>query len=139
MPTAVLSAVQKVKIRHHLGYLNVAASATFALGVPAAVETMFIIESAMDKVLPEALPEVDRHLGILDGIEQQMLDDLELMAANQVGEISINQKEQAQLTQFYNRWVDSLANVLGSMRNPYDKRLPQNSGAGGGLNARVMG
>ncbi len=138
MPTAVLSSVQKVKIRHHLGYLQVSAVATFALGTPAAVETQFIIEPAMDKVLQEAVPELERHLSILDQIEQQGLDDLELLAVNQVGEIGVNQGEQAALLTKYNYWADSLANLLGVMRNPFDKRLPQNRAGGGGLNARVV-
>ncbi len=138
MPTAQLTPTQKVKIRHHLGYLGVSAVQTFALGVPAATETQFMIEGAMNKLLPESLPELDRHLGILDAIEQQKLDDHELMAVNQVGEIAINQREQEQLLAQYNYWVESLANLLGSCRNPFDKRLPQNR-SGGGLNARVMG
>ncbi len=137
MPTAHLTPTQKVKIRHHLGYLGVSSVATFALGVPAATETQFMIEGAMEKLLPESLPELDRLLGILDGIEQQRLDDLELAAVDQVGEIAINQREQGQLLAQYNEWVEALANLLGSMRNPYDKRLPQNR-SGGGLNARVL-
>ena len=45
---------EKVRIRHHTGYSNVSAAQSFSLGVPAAVETAFLIEGAMNRVLPAA-------------------------------------------------------------------------------------
>lgn len=126
-----LTEQEKVKIRHHTGHLNVADAYTFVLGTPAAVETQFIIEGAMDRVLEAALPELRRHLRILDQIEEQMVEDLELMAVNGLGEIQVNQREQHQLWQNYLRWVGSLCNILGVYRNPYDKR------GGTGLNIPV--
>ncbi len=133
MPTAVIPDHVKVKIRHHLGYLNVAAAATFALGTPAAVETQFIIEGAMQRLLEEALPELERLLAICDQAEEQMVCNLELLAVNQVGEITINPDEQRKLTRAYDYWVDALANLFGIQRNPFDKRLQR-----GGLNVPVM-
>lgn len=113
---------EKVKIRHHLGYLNVSAVQTFVLGSPAAVETQFIIEGAMTKVLDAALPEVRRHLVILDQIEAQMVEDHELLAVSQVGEIAVRPDEQQALDLRYQRWRQSLANLLGVYPNPFDKR-----------------
>lgn len=124
---SVLSEHEKVKVRHHLGYLNVQQVATFALGAPQAVETQFIIEGAMNKVLMTALPELRRHLALLDQIEEQMIGDLELLAVQSIGDITVNLEEQAKLTRVYDRWVDSLANLLGVTRNPFDKRLQSNS------------
>lgn len=134
MPAPVLSDSMKVKIRHHFGYVNVSAIATFVLGSPASLETQFMIESAMDKVLRAAVPELERILGILDGIEDQSVSDLELTAVDRVGEIDINQGEQRQLAAQYDRWLGSLENLLGVPRNPFDKRLQ----TGGGINARVL-
>lgn len=125
---------EKVKVRHHTGYLNVAEASTFVLGTPASVETQFIIEGAMNRVLEVALPELRRHLQILDGIEEQMVEDHELLAVESLGEITVNTKEQTKLTQRYDYWVNSLCNIMGVVRNPFDKRL----GSGGaGINARV--
>lgn len=132
-----LSDVEKVKVRHHLGYLNVQEAQTFVLGVPAGVETQFIIEGAMNRILEVALGETRRHLSILDQLEEQMIEDHELAAVNKLGEIDINQKEQVQLTRRYDYWVNSLANVMGIIRNPFDKRL--GSGGSGGINLRVVG
>lgn len=132
MPTAVLTDDQKVKVRHHCGYLGVAAAATFALGTPAAVETQFIIEGAMNRLLEESLPELERLVSICDKIEEQMVCDLELLAVTNVGEIAINPDEHRRLTTQYNYWVDALCNLMGIERNPFDKRLQR-----GGINVRV--
>jgi predicted Zn-dependent protease len=113
---------EKVKIRHHLGFLNVAEAMTFVLGTPAAVETQFLVEGAMNRVLESALVQVRRHVQILDTIEQQKIDDLELLAVTKVGEIEIRQDEQEALDRQYERWQASLANLLGIYPNPWDKR-----------------
>jgi len=131
-----LSAEERVKIRYHLGYLQVQQSATFVLGIPAAVQTQFMVEPAMDKVLLDAEPELRRHLSILDRIDNQMIDDLELLAVDQVDEIKVRGTEQKELWQQYDRWRHSLANILGIIPNPYDQRL--NSAGVGGINARVI-
>jgi hypothetical protein len=137
MQSAVgLTDQEKVRCRHHMGYLNVAEVYTFVLGTPAGVETQFLIEGAMTRVLAAALPLLRRHLDILDTIETQMIEDLDVMVATQVGGISINKDEQKQLVDRYDYWVDSLANVLGCTRNPFDKRKFNPSG-GSRINARV--
>jgi len=127
---------EKVKARHHLGYLQVQQSSTFVLGIPAAVQTQFMIENAFDKILLSAEPEFRRHLTILDRLENQMIDDLELLAVDQVDEIKVRATEQKELWQQYDRWRHSLANILGIIPNPYDQRL--NSAGVGGINARVI-
>ena len=134
-----LSEQEKVKIRHHCGYLNVQASSTFVLGVPASVETQFLIEGAMMRIIPEAVPEVRRHLQILDQIENQAIQNLELLQITKLDTIEVNStgpdREQRQLTQAYDKWVNSLCNALGASRNPFDKRT--SGQPGGGLNLRV--
>lgn len=133
---SALNAQEKVKIRHHLGYLNVLESQTFVLGTPAAVETQFIIEGAMNKVLPEAVSEVRRHLQFLDTIEERMMD-LDLIQVTEIGELKINStgkdRHDNALLRKYKWWGQSLANLLGVYPNPFDKR------SSGGLNARVVG
>lgn len=127
-----LTEAEKVKVRHHLGYLNVAEAYTFVLGTPAGVETQFIVEGAMNRILESALSEIRRHIQILDSIEQQKIDDLELLAVNKVGEIDVRSDEQAALDQQYEHWQGSLANLLGVMVNPFDKR------ANSGINVSVI-
>lgn len=124
---------EKVRIRAHLGYLNVAASQTFVLGAPAAVETQFIIEGAMNRVLPEAETLARNQLAKCDFVETQILENQELLAVTAVGEISVRQDEFSALLQRYHYWRNSLANTLGCYPNPFDKRF-----ASTGLNVPVQ-
>lgn len=130
---AQLTDAQKVLIRHHLGYLNVSAMQTFVLGTPASLETQFLVEGAMNKVLPAAIPLLDRILGNLETIEQQGVDDLELLAVMRVGDIDVAPNEHSKLLKQYDHWVGALCNLLGIQRNVFDKR-----GTSGSLNARVL-
>jgi hypothetical protein len=125
-----LTEQEKVSIRHHLGYLNVSAAATFVLGSPSAVEPQFIIESAMDKVLEAALPLVRRIVGILDGLEAQKVEDYENLAVSELGSIKLRPDEQAMLDEQLDYWRGALVNALGITTNPFDKR-------GGGINVPV--
>ena len=124
---------EKVKLRAHLGYGNVSSVQTFSLGVPAAVETQFLIEGAMNRVLPEAEIEARRLVGILDGIEAQMIGDTELLAVERIGEITVNGKEQQKLLTVYHHWQHTLANLLMIPVNPFDQRFMN----AGGLNVGV--
>jgi hypothetical protein len=134
-----LTEEEKTSIRHHLGYLNVAEAATFALGTPAGVETQFLIESAFTKVLEGALPLVRRTLCKLDATEEQMFCGQETAEVQSIGDITTNvtgeHRHQAELRRAYRWWQASLANLLGVYVNPFDKR----AGAfGGGINVRVQ-
>jgi len=114
---------EKVKIRSHMGYLNVGSVQSFSLGVPAAVETQFLIDGAMNRVLPEAEQEVRQLCGILDGIEAQMVGDLELLAVTKIGEIEVNETEQAKLKTAYRHWQAKLGNLLAIPVCPFDQRF----------------
>jgi hypothetical protein len=127
-----LTLEEKVKVRHHLGYLGVAAAQTFALGAPAAIETQFIIEGAMNRIMPEAEPEVRRHLEILNSIEDQLNADRELLAVSKVDEIDIRPTEMRELRNEYLYWRSALANLLGVYANPFDRRFEQM-----GINVKV--
>lgn len=133
---ATLTDQEKVSIRHHMGYPNVGEIQSFALGVPAAMETSFVIEGAMNRVMIQSLPKVRQLMGVLDTIESQMIDDLELLAVNRLGTIEVNQKEQSNLEQRYDYWVNALGNALGCTRNPFDARKYNRQG---GINAGVSG
>lgn len=128
-----LSEDEKVRIRHHLGYLNVAEAYTFVLGTPAAVETQFIVEGSMNRVLEAALPMVRNIVMRLDAAEAQADENQELLAIAQLGEITVRENEQEKLIKRYDRIVGELCNALGCARNPYDKRLEA-----GGVNVRVQ-
>lgn len=113
---------EKVEIRRHLGYPNVKEASTFALGVPAGIETNFIIEGAMDRVMAAALPQIRRHIAILNKIEEQLIEDQCYLVADSVGSINIRPTEMKELRKEYLWWREGLANLLAVYPNPFDKR-----------------
>lgn len=126
---------EKVKIRAHMGYGNVGLVESFSLGVPSAIETSFLIEGAMNRVLAEAELECRRLVGVLDTIEAQMVGDMELLAVRKIGEIEVNEEEQRKLRVAYRQWQAALGNLLMIPPNPYDQRF---MGAAAGINVGVQ-
>lgn len=142
-----LSEDEKVKIRHHLGYLGVAEVFTFLLGVPGAVETQFLIEGALHRLLLSTEPlvrEILCRLDQLDAARQQVAIGGEVES---VGNIKMRGMEALRMVD--NQLVEqrgALANAFGVYQNPFDKRSRginvgvSNSGGGamgGGIPTRM--
>lgn len=117
---------EKVRVRHHTGYLNVQQAQTFTLGTPAGVETQFLIEGAMNRVLDGALPRLRELLGMCEETERNMFCDQDLMAVTQLDTITVNStgehRQQRELRRAYLYWQRSLCNLLGVPPNPFDQR-----------------
>lgn len=105
-----------------MGYLNVTASATFQLGVPAALQTTFMIEGAWSKVLPEAENMLKVFLCRLDDVEKQVFGNLDLAEIESTGNIKVDPKRLAKLAQTYKIAQEAMANLLGVPPNPFDQR-----------------
>lgn len=128
-----LTELERVKVRGHLGFVNLTQVSTFAVGTPAGVESAFVIEGAMNNVPEAALPLLRQYLAVLDKIEAQKVDDLENMAVDKLGNIELRADEQEALDRQYERWQGKVADLLGVYVNPFSK-------AGGrGINVPVMG
>ena len=134
----MLTPQEKVAGRKHMGYLGVQAASTFYLGIPAGVQTQFVIESSFTKLMPESEVEYRRLIAILDGVEAQIFDNQGNLAASKVGEIEINPREFEKLIQRYLYWQGCLGNLLGCIANPFDQRFAGWSGGGGGVNMSVQ-
>lgn len=126
----MLSKEERARIRHHLGYLNVSAAATFQLGVPAALQTQFMIDNAFDKVLPEAEVMVREFLCRLNDVESQVFGNLDLAEIESTGTIKVDPKRLPKLAQTYKIAQEALANLMGVPPNPFDQRS-WIAGAGG--------
>jgi hypothetical protein len=126
---------EKVRIRHHLGYLNVDEASTFAIGMPAGVETQFMIEGAFSRLLPAAIPQVRKLLRYCECTEEQRFGSQPNAAVKEVDGIVMGAaEEQNMLSKNYDHWRAALSNMFGTVPNPFDHRY-----AGGGLNLRVNG
>src|ERR1700729_1578567 len=108
----MISEQDRVRCRHHLGYGAVQQSATFQLGVPAAVQTAFMIEGTWARILPSSEKLFFNLLDRLDGIERQLIEDQEDIAVEKIGDITINLKEFQMLLQQYKHWQGAVANML---------------------------
>lgn len=128
----MLTEQEKVDGRRHMGYLNVQQASTFVLGVPAGVQTQFLIDGAFQRMLPEAEPTYRQYIANMNGIEQQILDDQGDYAAEKVDEITINLEEFQMLIKQYKFWQGNLANLLGIPPNPFDMRPGFGEAQGGG-------
>lgn len=118
----MLTNEEKARIRHHLGYLNVQAAATFQLGVPAALQTTFMIELAFTKVLPEAENMLKVFLCRLDDVEKQVFGNLDLAEIESTGAVKVDPKRLSKLAQTYKIAQEGMANLLGVPPNPFDMR-----------------
>lgn len=130
-----LTADEKVRIRHHLGFLNVDEASTFVIGVPAGVETQFMIEAAFSRLLPEAIPQVRKLLQRCECTEEQRFSSQPNAVVKSVDGIQMGAAdEQEMLSKNYDHWRSALANMFGVVPNPFDRRY-----ASVGLNLRVNG
>ena len=125
---------EKTRARHHLGYLNVSAASTFSLGVPAAVQTQFLIENALNLILMTAYPQFQKLLCELDRIECQLLGGSDLADVSQVDTIQIDPMRIEKYGKLYKIPQQALANLLGIVSNPWDQREWLQ---GPGVNVRV--
>ena len=126
----------KVRARHHLGYLNVNAASTYSLGVPAMVQTQFMIEGALNAILPEAYEKFRQMLCDLDSTERAFICGLEYIDVSAIDGLTFNEGEKRTMSVFqvYKYVRSGLANLLGIAPNPYDQRELV---MGRSINARV--
>jgi len=118
-----LSDTEKVRIRYHLGYPNVTAIASLNAGIPIPLQTLFLVENAMDRVIDEALPIVRTHIQTLDNIECQLVEGQRNLAVNRLGDMEIRREHLDQLEGEYRRWANRLADTLGVPLYPYSSKL----------------
>lgn len=136
-----LNEADRAKVRHHLGYTNVEPVSSIALGFPAASQPQFLVEIAMDRIIPEAVGLIQKYLAILDAIENQMVEALCRLKAQQLGELKIRNSneepvEQDLLEREYVRWARRLADDFSVPLNPYSERFRSGT-YGGGMNIPV--
>lgn len=143
MPSTIrLSEADRARVRHALAYLQVEPSSSIALGFPSTSQPMFLVERAMDRIIPEAVSRIIKMLDILDCIECQMVEALCRLKTQQVGEVKIRNSneeptEQDLLEREFCRWAKRLADDLGVPLNPFSERFRNGGCQGPALNIPV--
>lgn len=113
MTTPLFTLDEKARIRRHLGYPNIQPAAAMSFGIPIPIETLFIVESAMEKIMPEAKADVLRFISQLDQIECQMVAARQTLGVSVVDGINIRPDHIPMLENEYTRWQGRLADILG--------------------------
>lgn len=121
--TDTLTLLERAKIRHHLGYPNVSAMASIQMGVPKPLQTLFLVETAMDKILEEYLPILRTTIATLDSIECQLVAGQPNLAVNKLGEMELRKEHLDQLEREYKRWAFRLAEDIGVPIYPFATRF----------------
>ena len=134
-PVEGLSDADKVRVRYHLNYQNIAPGSPLWAGLVIGVEDQYMIERSMEHILVEAIPKVMELLNNLDAVETQMAGAPDRFRALKADVVTLNQNEFAQLIEAYTFWQRRLALILGVKVNP---RPPADDSGVGALNVRVV-
>ena len=128
-----LDAREKIRVRTHLGYLNVSPAASLFLGIPRPIQTIFLVEQAMSNLIEDAVERVRKILGVMDGVECRLVESQERLAASKLGELELRQNEPDLLEREYVRWGGRLADELGVPFYAYSNRYKWNQPMAGGF------
>lgn len=123
---------EKERIRYHLGYLNVQPAASITFGIPVPIQTMFLVEAAMNQVLPTAEDRVRKILGILDRIECKLVEAIDFLVASKVDDTELRENHPDLLEHEYCRWASRLSDELGAPLYPGSPKFRSLFGTGVG-------
>ena len=104
---------EKERARDHLGYPEVQALTALTFGVARPLQTLFLVEQALNSLLPVAENRVRSILGVLDGVECRLIAAQDRLAAKRIDNLELRDDEPAQLEAEYRRWGYRLADTLG--------------------------
>lgn len=135
---------EKARVRHHTGYPEVLPAASIQYGLPKPAQLAFMIELAMDNLMPSAAQRVRDILNVLDSLEQQMINAQCQLGVDKVEEITMAgaMDDKARLVTDrleaeYLRWARRLADIFGCPLYPFSERFAKNRG-GSVSNIRVV-
>ena len=119
----MLSDTEKERVRYHMGYLGVQGAASIQFGIPRPIQTVFLLESAMNNLISASEGRVREILGRLDVTEERIFAAQERLQVKRVEGVEMREDEPGQLENEYVRWAKRLADVLGCMLYPYSSRF----------------
>ena len=125
-----LDRAERERCRFHLGYLEVSPAASISYGMARPIQTMFLLETALNNIMEEAVDRVRRILRVMDGVEEKLIEAQDRLAANRLGDLEIRQTEPDELEKEYVRWGHRLADLLGVPVYYYSTRYRMGTKAG---------
>lgn len=122
---------EKERIKYHMGYTGQSTAAGLAYGLPVPIQTMFLVESAIDRLNTGSEDRVRKLITILDQVECRMEGAMDYLTVDRVDSIEIRSDQIDKLEDEYCRWASRLADVLGSPLYPGSSKFRRLFGAGG--------
>lgn len=119
---------EKQRVRYFLGYPSVTPAVGITFGVPRPIQTLFLVELAMNNLLSVAEDKVRSILNIMDGIECRLVDAQERLAAKSLDNLTMRADETDALEAEYYRWGGRLADTLGVPFYAYSNRYKRHGG-----------
>lgn len=113
---------EKERIRYSLGYLGASSAASIQLGMPRPLQTLFLVDDAISLILATSEDRVRKILGIMDDIEEKLIDAQDRLAATRVDTIDIRSDEMDRLEEQWVRWGKQLSSILGAPVYKYNDR-----------------
>ena len=118
-PPQKLTDEEKAKIRAHLRFPVIDGRVALGLGLPVSTDTSYIVDSAMDRVLPQGVPMVRRCLAQLECLDAELV---KLSKGTQVaGVTGVQLRPREALEDIEDQqdyWRRRLADSLGVVVNP---------------------
>lgn len=130
-----LTPAERSRVRDALGYMNVSPASSLHFGTPRPTATAFLVETAMDNILPDALERVRALLARIEATEQKIADATCQLSASRVGDVELRgilagETITDALEREYTRWCLRLADVLGCPVNMYAERFRSHFNSG---------
>jgi hypothetical protein len=124
-----LTPEERQQVRYHLGFVSVAPAASINFGIVRPIQTLFLVEQAMNYLLPVGEAKVRQIIGILDGIECRLVDAQDRLAAKSLDNLTMRPDETDALENEYYRWGGRLADTLGVPFYAYSNRYKRHGKA----------
>jgi len=115
-----------------MGFLGVQLAASISFGIPRPIQTVFLIETAMNNLIEDAVGIVRDLIARLDETENQMFEAQVRLQATKLGELELREDEVEKLEKSYVIWADRLADTLGVPKYPYSSKFQRAGGMAAG-------
>ncbi len=133
-PIGSISESDKERIRYHTGYMEVSFAASMQLGIPRPIQTIFLLEQAMNLLTNRfAISRVIRLLDILDETECRLEQAQKQLSVEKLGDMTLRGATEGEtvtdlLEREYSRWAKRLADIFGIPLYPYSARFKRVGG-----------
>jgi hypothetical protein len=135
--------IDQDRVKFHLGYTSASTAGAIQFGLAIPMQTIFLVDSAMQQMPAVAIPRVLQLLGILDNlIFGKLVESQDFLIAAQLGKMTLTNSSNTNakkgmmhpdlLRKEYRFYCGLLCDTLGVPRYPFSERFNNSGGVGNG-------